>query len=67
MKEKILEILGSIRFWMITLAWLAVYVGNVEQNGFILSDLFNNLAGLLGTVAGVGTLDKFGKYISKTE
>ena len=64
MKRKILEILGSVRFWLITLAWLGAYIAKVEGEGFVLSSLFDQIAFWLGTVAGVGTVDKFGNMLS---
>lgn len=58
MLTKLKELLGSLRFWAITFAWLSAYIGLVEQNGFNLVELLNQVAYWLGTVAGVGTLDK---------
>lgn len=67
LKEKILEQLGSLSFWLITLAWLGAYVAKVESAGFILSDLFNQLAFWLGTLAGnrviIKASEKFGGQI----
>ncbi len=66
MWNKIKNVLSSIRFWIITFAWLAVYLGVVEKNGFSSIELFNQLAGWLATVAGVGTIDKYIRQISNT-
>lgn len=59
MRSKILKLLGSLRFWIITLGSTAVYLGLVEANGFHWNVLFDSIAIWLGTVAGVGTIDKF--------
>ena len=58
MKDKIIAILGSVRFWMVTLAAASVYVGLVQANGFDLKALLDTIAAWLATVAGIGTLDK---------
>jgi hypothetical protein len=63
MLEKLKELLSSLRFWAITFAWLAAYLGVVQQNGFNPVELLNQIAYWLGTVAGVGTIDKAFKSI----
>lgn len=65
MFPKIAKILGSIRFWMVTFAWLGVYLANVDTVGFNLVDLFNGIAIWLGTVAGIGTVDKAFENLGK--
>lgn len=65
MKAKVFAILGSIRFWIITLGWASFFVGLLQTYGFDLKTLFDCVAGWLGTVAGVGTLDRFGDNIGK--
>lgn len=67
MKEKIISILGSVRFWMITMGAAAVYAGLLQAHGFQWPELFNTIAAWLGTVAGVGTVDKFGQSIGVTK
>jgi len=64
MKEKLVALLGSVRFWLITLAAASVYVGLVEQNGFSLKVLLDSVAVWLATVAGVGTVDRFADHIT---
>jgi hypothetical protein len=63
MKAKILGILGSVRFWIITLGAISAFLAFVDVNGFKFSDLFNAIAIWLGVVSGVGTIDKLGKSI----
>ena len=63
MWSKITNILGSIRFWIITFAWLAAYLGIVEQDGFTWLRLFDQIAKWLGTVAGLGSLDSIASRI----
>jgi TM2 domain-containing membrane protein YozV len=58
MLSKIKEILGSIRFYMITFGSASAYMAYVELNGFSWSSLLNAVAIWLGVVAGVGTIDK---------
>ena len=58
LKAKALQLLGSIRFYIITFAWLADYLDKVAQGGFDLPTLFNQLSLWLGTVAGIGTIEK---------
>jgi hypothetical protein len=65
MIEKIMKILGSIRFWTITLGSASAYMGYVELNGFAWSSLLNALAIWLGVVAGVGTIDSFATKLKK--
>ena len=67
MKEKILAILGSVRFWMITLAAASIYVGNVQSNGFDLKILLDSIATWLGVVVGVGTADKLAQAVKGSE
>ena len=63
MFEKIKGILGSVRFWQITLGAGAVYSGLVIANGFDLPVLLNAIAAWLGVVAGVGTFDRAAEKI----
>ena len=59
MLQKLLSIVSSVRFWLLTLAAASVYVGLVQANGFDLKVLLDTVAAWLATVAGVGTIDKF--------
>ena len=65
MFAKLLAIVGSVRFWLITLAAASVYAGLLQANGFDWKTLFDTLASWLAVVAGVGTVDKFGVSIGK--
>lgn len=65
MKDKILNLVSSVRFWMITLAAASVYVGTVQANGFDLKALLDSIATWLGIVAGVGTVDKIAQAIKE--
>jgi len=67
MVEKIKAVLGSIRFWIFTFGAAAVIAGYIEANGFQVSYLLNGIAGWLGLVGGVGTLDGFIEKYSKAK
>jgi hypothetical protein len=67
MWTKIKGILGSIRFWLITLFWLSTYIAKVEVDGFLLSELFNQIGYWLGSVAGVGTVDQIAKALKEAK
>lgn len=60
MLDKIKEILNSVRFWQITGAAMSAYLADLATNGFSLPKLLMYVSGWLATVAGVGTVDKFG-------
>lgn len=60
MMAKIMAIVGSVRFWLTTLAALSVYVGLVQANGFDWKILFDTIAGWLAAVSITGTVDKLG-------
>jgi hypothetical protein len=55
MKEKLLSLLSSIRFWLITLGTLSVLAAHYIPN---LQFFFDTVAIWLATVTGIGTLDK---------
>ena len=55
MNAKILAIMGSVRFWLITLATLSLLAGHYMPN---LVFLFDTISAWLATVAGIGTIDK---------
>jgi hypothetical protein len=63
MVAKLLAIFGSVRFWLITIAWAGFYASLVQAGGFDWVVLLKTIGEWLGTVAGVGTLDKFGQNI----
>ena len=59
MFAKKMALLGSLRFWTVTLAWAADYAADLSVTGFIWADLFTQLGLWLGTVALIGTMDKW--------
>lgn len=59
MLDKVKSIVGSVRFWIITLTAITGFLTLMEVNGFRVSDLLGVITAWLGTVAGVGTIDKF--------
>jgi len=66
MKEKILELTSSIRFWVATFAWLSDYLAEVSANGFDVVVLFTQLSYWLGTIVAIGTADSIAtKFSSK--
>jgi len=69
MLNKLKKIVGSVRFWIVTLAWGSAYLAGIETDGFSLLDLLDSISKWLATVAGIGTLDsiatKFGASIKK--
>ena len=67
MVKKILSILGSIRFWIITLTALVAFLTVVEQNGFNMVNLLQIVQDWLIAVVGLGTLDSIAQNISGTK
>lgn len=61
---KLLELLGSLRFWTLTLAAVVAELTGIAKSGFNLIDLLNIIQVWLLAVAGVGTLDSIAKNIS---
>jgi len=59
MINKIKAILFSIRFWIITLTAVTGFLTLVQAHGFQMIDFLGVITAWLGTVAGVGTIDKF--------
>jgi hypothetical protein len=57
LKDKIVSLVTSIRFWIITLSAISSYLAGVEKSGFSLPALFETIATYLGVVVGVGTVD----------
>jgi hypothetical protein len=64
MIDKIKVILGSVRFYIATFAWLSDYLAKIAVDGFDLVVLFNQLALWLGTVAAIGTADSIAQNLS---
>lgn len=70
MVDKIKALLGSIRFWIVTLtAVVAILEGYVDAGAFVFVDALEIFKVWLATVAGLGTLDsvatKFGTAVGK--
>lgn len=62
---KIKNILGSIRFWIITTGSASAYMAFVERSGFSWSSLLDTLAIWLGVVAGIGTIDRISETLNR--
>ena len=62
MKAKILALLGSIRFWLLVLA-AGAEVANVFQPSGEVAKALHIVAGLLVSVAAVGTADRAAEKI----
>jgi hypothetical protein len=65
MIDKVKKLVGSIRFWIITFTAISAYLAIVERSGFNWASLFDTLAVYLGTVAGIGTIDKLAENLKK--
>lgn len=65
MIDKVKKLVGSIRFWIITFTAVSAYLAIVERSGFSWASLFDTLAVYLGTVAGIGTIDKLAENLKK--
>lgn len=63
MQSKIKAIVGSVRFWVVTLAWLSAYLGVVEADGFTVVGLFDQVSMWLGSVVAIGTVDSIAEKI----
>ena len=61
MKEKLVELINSIRFWQTTLGTIFVILGHYLPN---MEFLWNTLAAYLGVVISIGTLDSIAVKIS---
>ena len=66
MKEKTLALLGSIRFYVVTLGWLADYLADMSANGFDAVILLQQISYWLATVAAIGTADSIAKKFRKS-
>lgn len=64
MVVKVKELVGSIRFWQVTFATGFLILGHYLPNDAF---LWNALAGWLGTVAGIGTLDSVAEKVSGSD
>ncbi len=58
MIDKVIKILGSVRFWQLLIGALLVILGSY---GVIPVELANIIAGALGISVTIGTVDKFSK------
>lgn len=61
MEEKLKELLGSVRFWVVT---IAAAIAILAVFGIIPDEVQKILIAWLGTVAGIGTLDSVSKKLS---
>lgn len=67
MVKKITDILGSVRFWTVTLAAASAFFGYIEANGFSYMALFNAVSAWLIAVASIGTLDSVAQNLRGTK
>lgn len=67
MLNKIKEVLGSLRFWIVTLGFVIAELTQVQKAGFNLIDLLNFIQGWLGSVVALGTFDSIAQNISGTK
>jgi hypothetical protein len=65
MLEKIVRVLGSLRFWIVTLTAVIAVLTGVEKSGFSMVDLLNTIQVWLLAVAGIGTLDSIAEKLNK--
>jgi len=63
MKTKIKELLGSLRFWIVTLTAITAVLSSVSE-GQPIGGILDIVTVYLGTVAGIGTLDKVADKLS---
>ena len=63
MKDKVLALLGSIRFWIVTLGFVLAFLTTFETEGFVLATLLENIRNWLLAVAAVGTADSIASKI----
>ena len=66
MINKITKLLGSIRFWVITLGFASEYLSGVVANGFDWETLLIRIAAWLGAIGVIGTVDKAAAAIGFT-
>lgn len=60
--DKVKAILGSVRFWMVT---IGAVVAILSFYGIIPPEVQKIILAWLGTVTGIGTVDKVAETISK--
>lgn len=70
MQTKLRNLLGSLRFWIVTVVAILAVLQSAEANGaFVLIDVLETAQVWLIAVVGIGTLDsvatKFGLSLSK--
>lgn len=66
MKDKLIVLLGSIRFWIVTTGSISAYLAHLSTNGFSAADLFNAISIWLGIVVGLGSIDSAATRLSGT-
>ena len=64
MIDKIKDLLGSIRFYVVSFAWLSEYLSKISADGFDIVVLFNQLALYFGSVVAIGSLDSIATKLS---
>lgn len=68
MKEKIKELLNSVRFWTLTMATISAWLADVSTSGFELNRLLFIISGYLTAVVAIGSADSYAtKRSSKKE
>ena len=63
MVQKIKALLGSLRFWVVTLGWAAAFFALIETQGFSWQLLFDQVRNWFLTVAGIGTVDRLAETL----
>lgn len=61
MVKKLKAILGSVRFWIVTLTAVIAVLELAVSGTFSLAEVMGIVQVWLGVVAGIGTLDSVGK------
>lgn len=64
MKEKLKNILGSSRFWILTVGFLSQVVKLYFPEHEV---IFNYITTWLLSVAGIGTIDRFAEKVSQSK
>lgn len=64
MFKKVKELLGSIRFYVVTFGWLSDYLAKVVADGYDVVVMFEQLSFWLGSVVALGTFDSVAKKFS---
>jgi len=67
MLDKIKKVVGSLRFWILTLTAITAVITGIEKSGFNLVSLLDTIQVWLLAVAGLGTLDSIAQNISGTK